>query len=805
MPIRSIFTIFARLLPIVALMALVVLAPVRAANEQPSPAVAALEQIRTELDGIEAALNADTPTNTSAQMQAATTQLTELRGKIVALREKVRARVDELQPRVAELDARLKQLGPPPAKDAPPEEAAMTSEREELSQNFAVHDGALKQARLLSVKTDQLNERISERRRTIYARMIFQRSASVLDPYFWIDAAKGIPEEIQSFSYALDSWRDTLISAGWSRLSPAVFTLALIFAGLFAVTIWWVPHFDNNPQGGTRLARARRGLLIFFWLFVRTLTAVVAAVMVLEAFGLLPYRINEIAQGLIPAVFAATFGRGVARGLFAPDAPERRLIDMDDKTAKIFHDHLVWVTRVLGAVIFIQLAHKALYAPLGLTVATNALFAALVAALLHHLIYRLRAVEAESDSPLMNQAPGLRLAIWITGMGIVLSLIAGFSAFGAFVALRAVVAAAVLGALYLLLTATDALFTESLAADTTHSRRIASTLGVNPRNVGVVGVLLSAVIRALLILLALLLIVGPWEVSTADLIDSVQSIPLGFKIGEINISFTAILTAIAVLIAGLVVTRTAQHWVQRDLLPRTSIEPSLQLSIGTIFGYIGIIIAISFALAGLGIDLQKIAFVAGALSVGIGFGLQSIVSNFVSGIILLAERPIRVGDSIVVKGEEGWVRRIRVRATEIETFERASVIIPNSELITGMVKNWTHSNTMGRIIVKVGVAYRSDPEKVRDILLAIATEHPQVVQAPPPRAFFVSFGDNALQFELRCVVANVDNGLAVKSDIHLAIFKHFRAEGIDIPFAPYEQQFKPGGWLAPTPPADGKA
>ena len=245
--------------------------------------------------------------------------------------------------------------------------------------------------------------------------------------------------------------------------------------------------------------------------------------------------------------------------------------------------------------------------------------------------------------------------------------------------------------------------------------------------------------------------------------------------------------------------------MQRDLLPRTSIEPSLQLSIGTIFGYIGVIIAISLALAGLGIDLQKIAFVAGALSVGIGFGLQSIVSNFVSGLILLAERPIRVGDSIVVKGEEGWVRRIRVRATEIETFERASVIIPNSELITGMVKNWTHSNTMGRIIVKVGVAYRSDPERVRDILLAIATEHPQVVQAPPPRAFFVSFGENALQFELRCVVANVDNGMAVKSDIHLDVFKRFRAEGIEIPFAPYEQQFKPGGWTAPTPPVDGKA
>ena len=139
-----------------------------------------------------------------------------------------------------------------------------------------------------------------------------------------------------------------------------------------------------------------------------------------------------------------------------------------------------------------------------------------------------------------------------------------------------------------------------------------------------------------------------------------------------------------------------QRWLEKEVMPHTAIEPSLQLSIVTILGYVGFIIAIVLALGEIGIDPQKIALVAGALSVGIGFGLQSIVSNFVSGLILLAERPIRVGDQIVVKGDEGFVRRISVRATEIETFDKASVIIPNSELITGVVKNWTHANTLGR-------------------------------------------------------------------------------------------------------------
>jgi potassium-dependent mechanosensitive channel len=248
-------------------------------------------------------------------------------------------------------------------------------------------------------------------------------------------------------------------------------------------------------------------------------------------------------------------------------------------------------------------------------------------------------------------------------------------------------------------------------------------------------------------------------------------------------------------------------------LPRSGLEPSLQLSVSTIIGYVGVIAALTFALAELGIDVQKIALIAGALSFGIGFGLQSIVSNFVSGLILLAERPIRVGDSIVVKGEEGYVRRISVRATEIETFDRASVIIPNSELITGVVKNWTHGNPSGRIICKLRVSFGSDPEQVRDILLACAKDHPLVLDRPEPRAFLVAFGDIALEFELRCVVGHVDNGLPVKSDLHFEILRRFRDANIPMPFPPHELRFATAGepMLAPEkvggdgkPAADGE-
>src|SRR5262249_46059081 len=290
--------------------------------------------------------------------------------------------------------------------------------------------------------------------------------------------------------------------------------------------------------------------------------------------------------------------------------------------------------------------------------------------------------------------------------------------------------------------------------------------------------------------------------SVFEVFGRLQDSILGAGIAGITISLGTILAAGVVLLLGLLATRGVQHWLERQFLPRTGLEPGLQHSISAILGYVGVIAVAALALAEAGIDLQKVALIAGALSVGIGFGLQSVVNNFVSGLILLAERPIRVGDSIVVKGEEGWVRRIRVRATEIETFERATVIIPNSELITGVVKNWTHANTMGRITVKLGVDYASDPEQVRELLLECAREHPEVVEVPPPRAMLLNFGDSALEFELRCVVADFDRSLIVKSDLYFAILKGLRAAGIRIPSPQREVRLLGDGAAGVAKPAD---
>ena len=194
------------------------------------------------------------------------------------------------------------------------------------------------------------------------------------------------------------------------------------------------------------------------------------------------------------------------------------------------------------------------------------------------------------------------------------------------------------------------------------------------------------------------------------------------------------------------------------------------------------LIALSIA----GVTFQNLAIIAGALSVGIGFGLQNIVNNFVSGLILLFERPIRTGDWIVVGGVEGHVRRISIRSTQIETFDHADVIVPNSDLISGNVTNWMLRDNYGRVRIPVGVAYGSDTQRVKEILLRVAREHPLVVSnsrvVSDPYVLFLSFGDSSLNFELRAHVRHVDRRLTVLSDLNFAIDDAFREAGVEIPF-----------------------
>lgn len=742
-----------------------VLAVAAAGSAQQAPLVG-IEPVRAALDQVEA---------TARRSGLSARALTELSQQLGPLREQLRDKSGELEPRLADIDARLKGLGPAPANNAS-EDAAIATERARLTQQRAELDAALRQVQLLQTRAEQLSAALSERRRSAYAETLFRRSPSVLDPLFWRAAIVAAPDYAERVSRFVQGWSSyARENGGLARMASAILALAGFLAIVLGAMRWW-RRTAFVTRIGARYGKATAALVVFVRRGVSMPLAVLVILQLLHQFDLIPPDFARLTASLIIGVGIAALARAAATAVMAPDDPARRLVSFDDATAKWLFAHLTWGGRLFGAFIALRAFDRTIGVPASIEDATQMVFAAVIAVLMVHLLTGRR----EQDGEEARHIPGVRLLAWIVIAAIAIALLAGYAGFAAFIAGRVVFTITLVATLYLLLVVTDALINRTLSADSAGGRKLARQLGIEPRRLNLIGKLTSGIVRALFVLVILALAIGRWEVAAADLFEAIKGATLGIRVGDFTISFGSVFGAIVLFLVVVALTRLIQRWLEKEVMPHTAIEASLQLSIVTILGYVGFIIAIVAGLGELGIDPQKIALVAGALSVGIGFGLQSIVSNFVSGLILLAERPIRIGDQIVVKGDEGFVRRISVRATEIETFERASVIIPNSELITGVVKNWTHGNTLGRLNIKVAVSYDCDPDKVMEILKACVAEHPGVLKEPAPAFQLTEFAASGLLFDVFCIVPNLGERGRIKSDIQIAILRRFRAAGIDM-------------------------
>lgn len=318
-------------------------------------------------------------------------------------------------------------------------------------------------------------------------------------------------------------------------------------------------------------------------------------------------------------------------------------------------------------------------------------------------------------------------------------------------------------------------------------RRLRAWLGVDPgrrmAELGWAGMLLHLLIWSV----AGYLILQVWQLEKiATAIGA--TFHVGFDVYGVHVAPFRIVTGVVWFLLLVTFTRWLNRKVSDDWLTRTSVESSTRESIATLFGYGAFVVAAFVGLSAAGVNLDRLAIVAGALSVGVGFGLQNIVSNFVSGVILLFEQPVRSGDYISIGETAGFVRKIRIRATEIETWDRESIIVPNSMLLSNPVKNLNLRDDYGRLTIKVGVAYGSDVQKVKALLIRAANEHSMTVKEgehlsiPGPTVLFFDFGDSALQFQLRVFISPVTQSIQVASDLRFAIDELFRRQGVVMPF-----------------------
>jgi small-conductance mechanosensitive channel len=492
--------------------------------------------------------------------------------------------------------------------------------------------------------------------------------------------------------------------------------------------------------------------------------------------------IGVLLNGVGGVIFIAFFVNRLSHAVISPDMPAWRLIPIEPRPGRL----LIWLITVMAVVVgfdyLMGVISETMSSPLSVTI-LKSLIAAVTVGLLLVLIGTVKPLADENGLP-RPWPPALRFLFYFLGAATIVSALMGYVSFAQFLSRQIVITGAILATAYIGFLSSRAISEEGNFANTLIGRRLKERYDADEAMFDQLGLAASVLINIVIVVILLPLVLFQWGFQPGDIATWLNKVATGFKIGSFSFSPLAIVTGLIVFAMGYFLTRWFQGWLDGSVMARGKVDTGVRNSIRTVVGYAGLAIATLIGISAAGIDLSNFALIAGGLSLGIGFGLQNVVSNFVSGLILLAERPFKAGDWIVAGAVSGTVKKISVRATEIETFQRQTVILPNSELINSAVGNWTHRNKLGRIEIKVGVAYGSDVKRVHEVLLDIARSHPLVLKNPEPFVLFANFGPAALEFEVRVFLADINNGSSVQNDMRFAILDAFEGAGISIPSTP---------------------
>jgi len=699
--------------------------------------------------------------------------------------------INRLEVSVDQLKAQLDELGPKPGDDDVAEAPEITERREALSSEFAALDAKLKEARVTLLRTQQIEDRIITLRKDRFFNKIELQTENLFTIEFWgkfFSGFQGLGKSLGLlFTDSFSVFVNELLKNISSQILLILFSLMLVLLFIRArIILNDFADFESEKQFGALKSRfirfCRDGVLVAIlpYLFYKLFSSL----------GLLTRRLDELLLGLAVVVGFTVLAITLMHILTAKSEGRDRLLKVSDATSSRIRN--VINTGLLLALFLAVLnaTSRAIVAPFEVAVGLSLFFSLVIAVtciLVLWALYKdnyLLGVEQKG----MRFWRVLKFVSWIISFVIIATALFGYVALSEFLSQQLIFGLVVIGSVWLLLRFVGRNFqplieSEIAAADSgasedrKRSTKQALILGNGLVNLGIYSV-------------AGILLMLPWGYRTSDFYQIFNDAFFGFEIGGLRISIATILSAIILFAIGYTITIALRNWLNNRYLPTTGLDIGVSNSISTVLGYLGFAIAAVLAISAAGFDLSNLAIVAGALSLGIGFGLQSIVSNFVSGLILLAERPIKAGDWVVTTGGEGTVRKISVRSTEIETFERATIIVPNSSLITDPVTNWTYNNKLGRIAIAIGVGYDSDPEEVREILLKCATENPRVLSIPQPSVFFMDFGASSLDFQLRCFLSDINYMLTVQSELRFAILKALREANIEIPFPQREVTLK---------------
>ncbi len=745
-----------------------------------NPAVE-LPKMQKILDKIKGQVSGDTNEN----------QLNQLNEMALELSGNAETLGQALIPQRQQLDAQLAVLGPAPKADSGVKETPeVTRKRAALENQKGKLDDQIKQADGIKNGALVLSSQIVNLRRDQLKSQLALNSGSILGPRFWSPLFSRQDLDGEKIGDFISELQDTAAlswepgwrvgTVGWLLAALLVMTLGRRYSEEFLA---WV-SIHKLPEG-----RLRRSFLAA----AIALTTLAAVVLTFNFLSLAFVRRDEVSSDvqdfisrLVQLSVYCGLIAGLGRAFLSTRRPSWRLPSISSEVALALKPF----PPITAALVFIfQTAESFNYTvgtSLNTTIFANGLTALLIgstglAISMRTNRVRRRMAQAGNPPEARPTIVGLvQLALTVTAVAILVSLIVGYVTLARFLSYEVIWCGILFGSFYflshLINDGCESLFSTNNAT----GKRLQTSLNIDERYLQQAATLLSAVGKTLLVaFVALALLNGTFASSTPiELIQKVIEFWGGKGLESLNIVPAHMVNAILCLVVGIYVLRSVRRWLDKEFLPKTTMDIGMRVSLVTLFSNIGYVLIILLTLSIMGLQWNKLAWIVSALSVGIGFGLQEIVKNFISGLILLTERPVKVGDLVSISGIEGDIRRINVRATEIQLGDKSTVIVPNSQLISQNVRNATMGNAQGVVTIQLTFPLDIDPVQVRELLLDVYRENERILETPEPSVSFKDLTPAGIVLSVTGNVASQRQISGAKSDLLFDILTRLRKEGI---------------------------
>ena len=708
--------------------------------------------------------------------------------------QQILTRIDALsmaiQQEMLPLTTQLNILGPPPEAGATPETPEVVARRQLLSATKASLEARLQQVAILQTSAQQLASQISGVRRNILARELSLNNGSILTPGFWAplfsfsDYNRG---RVLQFWYALQDGARLAMSP--ERIPGTLFLLACALGlpllrkrlelPITRATVRWIPEGKFIRSFYAMALIAANTLLIsvaawsFAWIFLR-----------------LPVHsgvLEDFFNDWLNLCVLIGVMLGLGRALISKRQPSWRLARISSPVARALNPF----PRIIAGVLFlfgsIEIMNSTIGASVSTSVVASGLTSLLILICVIVMIVRVNSAKTEEgDRDNKHQNTSVHGVVYLLSalfaLGELIALITGYIGLARYLTYKMIWAFIVIAGAFFLTRLWDGLCDLLFSANNRAGRFLERFLKLQDSHLSLLVVIFSAVGKVVILLTMLLALVYGTFGSSApvELPSRIYALWSGNAIGQLNIVPSHVLTAIMTCLVSAWALHQVNRWLVDTLLPKTRMSPGMQASIGALFTNLGYVVVIMMTLASLGVQWSKLAWIVSALSVGIGFGLQEIVKNFISGLILLTERPVRVGDLVSISGIEGDIKKISVRATEIQLGDRSTMIVPNSQFISQNVRNVTRGNTLGVVSIALTYPLDCDPKAIRTLLLDIFNAHEQIYSNPEPSVSCTGLSAEGITISATGYVSSARQIFSTKSDLMFELLHQLREQNIRI-------------------------